>query len=473
MSYKIDPKYFKIALVFFLSCKLLIHFFVSPVYNQDANRLIGFKAELKKNFAQNINVDEREMARTAWYYIEGKGFMADNSFGRPQFRKESVYKSALRPKANIVLHIIGLRMYNMLSSKKIVSAKKIPQSYFYYYGLVLMLAKTIVFLLSVVYFFKLVQLFFDNLTLVRLATILYIIYPSNFLFIHGLLDILENIAVPLLVIGVYKLIVLLSQREKMSFRGALGVAFLFLFASLIRPHVLMIIFAVILIYTLYWLLCRKRHQLSSVGLKVLGVMLAVTLLGHVPIVVKNYQDFGKIFLSNQSGLELFQGHNEFARGSWQMAIWKTHSKELKPMFDSEPKLASYDEKQEMDFYQKQAINWVKANPAKELVLIARKTAIYFLPYNFNNLRVNVITLLTHLGLFGFVLFSLWKRWRNQNLVAYLIVLAPILGSYILSILFFVGYRWRFYAEPFMLILAICFYVDMWQKLLPKAKKADV
>ena len=90
-----------------------------------------------------------------------------------------------------------------------------------------------------------------------------------------------------------------------------------------------------------------------------------------------------------------------------------------------------------------------------LILQIRKLAIYFLPQNYSvlpyNRIYNPINLLFH---FGFVLFFLKiianKDFKNENFI----ILSPILGSLIISLLFFIGYRWRYYAEPFMILTTI-------------------
>jgi hypothetical protein len=40
----------------------------------------------------------------------------------------------------------------------------------------------------------------------------------------------------------------------------------------------------------------------------------------------------------------------------------------------------------------------------------------------------------------------------------LFIALPVFASLFLSVIFFVGHRWRYYAEPFMLIIAIKFVV---------------
>ena len=100
------------------------------------------------------------------------------------------------------------------------------------------------------------------------------------------------------------------------------------------------------------------------------------------------------------------------------------------------------------------MKWIKENPADEIKLIVRKIAIYFLPKNFEVLYgsniLNPINLFTHIFFLCFILMQLYKKSITLN---ELLIFSPVAASIILSVVFFVGYRWRCYAEPFMIIFA--------------------
>jgi len=54
---------------------------------------------------------------------------------------------------------------------------------------------------------------------------------------------------------------------------------------------------------------------------------------------------------------------------------------------------------------------------------------------------------------------------RKQLVSYenVFVLMPIAGSLIVSIVFFVGYRWRYYAEPFLVLSCLLFLKEITKK----------
>jgi hypothetical protein len=126
-----------------------------------------------------------------------------------------------------------------------------------------------------------------------------------------------------------------------------------------------------------------------------------------------------------------------------------------------PHVGELNELEESKARQNVAVKWIKQNPAGELKLIARKIGIYFLPRNYEVLFgsnfLNPINLLVHLLFLFFIATKLYERSMTSN---ELILFSPIAASIILSIIFFVGYRWRYYAEPFMIIFAWQFVANL-------------
>jgi hypothetical protein len=98
-----------------------------------------------------------------------------------------------------------------------------------------------------------------------------------------------------------------------------------------------------------------------------------------------------------------------------------------------------------------AINWIIENPIDEIKLIFKKIVIYLLPKNYNRpSSLHPINLIVHVLFFCYIFMKLYNRTFKLN---DLIIFSPIVASIILSIVFFVGYRWRYYAEPFIIIFA--------------------
>ena len=181
--------------------------------------------------------------------------------------------------------------------------------------------------------------------------------------------------------------------------------------------------------------------------------LILFIISHYPILKKNEQIFGVKILSTQFGFELLQGFNPTAKGSW-MANWykrdsplyqyaKQNIKNLEALNEYEESLARRD----------LAIKWIVNNPKNAIKLLLRKLAIYFIPENYALLpfskTYNPINAIVYLFFFAFVVLLLLNKisFSYNNLI----ILLPILGSIIISLVFFVGYRWRIYAEPFMVL----------------------
>jgi hypothetical protein len=99
-------------------------------------------------------------------------------------------------------------------------------------------------------------------------------------------------------------------------------------------------------------------------------------------------------------------------------------------------------------------NWIKNNIGKEIILDLKKTAIFFMPYNFDFLKFSFPMFLIHLGFFMFAFFALIKRKLIINNSAVLFSLTWVFGVFIVNILFFVEYRIKYFADPYMLILSI-------------------
>ena len=43
-----------------------------------------------------------------------------------------------------------------------------------------------------------------------------------------------------------------------------------------------------------------------------------------------------------------------------------------------------------------------------------------------------------------------KEFSYKNFI----ILSPVIGSLAISLLFFIGYRWRYYAEPYMIFIIL-------------------
>jgi hypothetical protein len=273
----------------------------------------------------------------------------------------------------------------------------------------------LLYIISLVYFHKMTNWGF---------TLLYGLYPSVIYYV-GSFSLYENITLPIMIIVMYKL--LKNSLARHDFILVPGLAAL----SCLYRHQLIFIYAGI--FLLYFFRGKK---------KLAGMVILALCLAYAPIILRNHAIFGKYILSTKTGFQLFHGHNPFARGAYygdpNSEIYG-YLKEKIPV--------GLNEYEESMAHQRLALEWIRANPGKELKLMARKAIIYFLPQNFaadlpGNKLYNPINLIVHI----LFLLCLLKFQRKDMLI-----LSPIIFSFLLCLIFFVSYRFRYFAEPFMMM----------------------
>ncbi len=294
------------------------------------------------------------------------------------------------------------------------------------------------FFLSIIFFYKISQLFLNKFSS-KISTLIYCLYPSIFFYIGPLLF-YENIVLSLIVISSYFFI---CKNNYSNFLIIIPFATLSL---LLRFQT---IFIWTLFFTFFTINNFYKYRKVSTLIPVLFFILTV-FLTHKPILEKNYTLFGKNILTTNTGLGFYIGANKLARGSWDGTGKVT--KQIKEKFDH-----NMDDLELGKIYLDEGINWIKNNPSDYLILQIRKIAIYFLPQNLSilpyNRIYNPLNILIHLGFLMFIInIIVYRKFSYKNFI----ILSPILGSLLISLLFFIGYRWRYYAEPFIILTAFIY-----------------
>lgn len=433
-----------LALGFLLLSKLFADAFVE-IKTADEKRTFHFT--LHKNHTSGIVYDDREIARTALFVLQGKGFVIDSYFDRPQFNKTNLHLTSLRPKALIIAHAISLKWY--LTSNEIASLTQVPENYFERYSGLVCLLKN-VFLIIALYLFYLFSTLFFPVEAALLVTILCLLFPSVYFFV-GFTNMVDTLVMPLEVIFFSSLLYVFKKEIKPNTLLCFLLSLLFLVLCYLKPHHLLILG--LLEITILFLIAK--NYIKKYFYTFLIWINTIVCIGFLPIIYSNYKDFGSVFLSTQAGFNFFHGHNPVARGSWLGTIWEKHHNILYPMLEANKDLPFLNEKHEADFYNQLAWQWILENPIKELELIVRKTAIFFLPHNFMDWNIHPFNLFVYLG---FLLYSIRYFWNFRKEDQTLLILyVPIVAIFLLNIGYFVEYRWRYYAEPFMLFFAFCYF----------------
>ena len=264
----------------------------------------------------------------------------------------------------------------------------------------------------------------------------------------------ENLTLPLLILVVYKLLRLHGGRP-LRWPDALLIMAAVVLSCLLRGY-LLAVFGLLFAVFLGLMQSRPARRRAAWGLS-LGILLALG-AAHWPILLKNHRMFGAYVLSNQAGFELLQGHNSVTKGRF-MFSWDERDKPFDRFVRAHvPGLDSLNQYQESQARGRLARHWIAAHPGAELRLWVRKTALFFSAENFvadaPRTPLNPFTALVHVAFFGALTLTL-ARFRGLRLHrADWLLLTPLVATWLLSLVFFVGFRWRFFAEPALLLFPL-------------------
>ncbi|MDJ1504099.1 hypothetical protein [Xanthocytophaga agilis] len=413
-------------------------------------------AEYPFQYSLNVNPDEIDIATIAKNYNDGYGFAANKGY----YARKDKQITAWRTSFPIFIHIICQRAYTVAYHKNIELTPADP--YFKAYAAMIQIISILFFGASVYSFHRIASLFLQNEKLASLTTIVYGLHPVVLYYV-GSMTCYENIALPIviIVVGVYYRYI--NFQEDPSLRLLIGTCVLASFATLIRPHTTLIFYGLGGIVILSALSKRKKIRFyfsNKVFLYlVIGTWLLMIIV-QIPIFYKNYALFGKIFISNQAGFNLLLGHNEYARGSWLGnsgvgTSWDAY------VVRQIPNIAELNEYQEAQARKKIALDWIATNPTKEIELSLRKIAIFFLPDNYLhpkevNLAMTFTGLIHALFFIGLFIYSynLIRSRFGYEILTQVMPFLVVIVTLLFSIIFFVDHRWRYYADPFMLLIAI-------------------
>jgi hypothetical protein len=310
--------------------------------------------------------------------------------------------------------------------------------------------------MSIFYFYQLSLLFVEQ-KWAYYCTLSYCIFPSILYYI-GSLFWYEQIVLSLMVIAIY--FVIKSIKENLTVFEIIALVICVTLSSLLRIQTIAI-FAPLLVFLISQLAYQKQYKKSLMYF----FMAIIGFASHLPSLHKNKKLFGSYMLSTQTGYEILQGHNPYAKGSW-MGNWLLPSSVLYQYSHHKiPHIDTLNQNDEGLARKKLAFKWIKENPLDEVKLSFRKILLYFLPRNFEflpfNQFPNPINFVFYIGFLACVVMSFRSRnkfWTAEKTI----LLIPILGSIALTLVFFMGARWRYYAEPFMIIFAFLFL----QQILP-------
>lgn len=311
-----------------------------------------------------------------------------------------------------------------------------------------------------IYYFYLLCLYFLSPQYSFYCTLSYGLFPSVIYYI-GSLFWYEQIVLSMLVIVIYLLIKLLKTNLKTP--ELLVLSLFIIIGSLFRIQTIAL-FVPLLFAVFVFLIWKKQYRKSLIP----SLILLLGIAAHWPSVQKNKLLFGNYIISTQMGYEILQGHNPYAKGSW-MGDWLLPQSPLyQYSHEHIPNLDSLNQYEEGLKRKEVALKWIKENPLDEIKLTFRKLLLFFLPRNFEflpfNQFPNPINFVFYLGFIGFIVRTVLNKMQLWSMEKTILVI-PVIGALGLCIIFFMGARWRYYAEPFMIICAFIFL----QELAPRFK----
>lgn len=415
--------------------------------------------ELKFSFSFNklVNNDESELASRAYNLIHGKGLVKTI-----QNNDSLEYKlSSNRPLLNVGIHYLYQKIYTHfapVTELEIfgdISGSHKTNGYYFIYAQLVNLITLILFLVSVPFFISLLKnLGIKDQSLLNLSAGFYLLFPSSLIYI-GSIPLYENICFSSSVIGISFLIKRLTGNAKNDLFTFFTISIMLTLSVMLRPQILIPVLLTMAVFGIFILIRTKKEGLRSTKNDWRFVLVFCFVFSTLQsgVIYTNYKYFNSIFYTNRADAFMW-GHYELAKGSWDGTVdikgsyGYNYEREIIPRFDE------LSEIEQNNAQKKIANNWIKNNIVKEIKLSFKKVAIFFLPYNFERLKVNLPMLIIHLGFFLFIFISIIKRHLIKNNPYILLPLFFIFGILMVNILFFVEYRVKYFADPFMLILTI-------------------
>lgn len=181
-------------------------------------------------------------------------------------------------------------------------------------------------------------------------------------------------------------------------------------------------------------------------------------------VLRNWHEVGKPVLSTQTE-GFYVGNNQWARGSLNGDFFTTGAKapQLQVIIRKYPHMAQMNEAQRSRMWLNEGIHVVVSQPKHTLWLLVRKTLIFLGPFlywtagPYNRHYFFMLALI----LMPFGILAALRQNRKRELV---LLLLPLLGIYIATLMTYALDRYRYPAEPGVLLLACFGALELWQRL---------
>lgn len=424
-----------------------------------------------------IGPDEIDIANIA-YNINtyGKHVRAIKEKGSDKY----IYnKTTYRPLFPIYMHVFFQKIYKKWINPEL-SAIEIYKynnhiKYYQSYSYIINILSLFFFVISIFSFLNLLKYCNINTTYFQIiGMVAYILFPSSLIYI-GMLTLYENIATPCLVIFVEGVIAIFLLNKKKTKASIIWYICCILFATLIRPQLIIPVFFIMaLMVFIKFIKYYKNKILPSREVVIFtSVVLIVFLLEIGGTIVYNYYKVWNKPVYTTRGDAFLWGHNPFARGCWDGSFDIPGSVGYIYQSQNIPNFTTLNELESSNAKAALAKEWIKMHPKEETILILRKVAIFLLPYHFEYHSFSIILFVTYIlsAFFVFILLSMYFKDKmslldiieNPAFIIYLVFLSVLF----VNVYYFVEYRMRYFADPFMLLLALVFVQYLVNKIIAK------
>jgi hypothetical protein len=165
--------------------------------------------------------------------------------------------------------------------------------------------------------------------------------------------------------------------KKISLQSIFIVSICTLVATLIRPQTNSIFFGMFCVF--FSMVILKKYRILFLNRLIFSsFILGFLIIANIPIFIKNKKNLDTYTLSTQTGYSFFEGHNQFARGSWcgdcginpQKPVYQYIRNEIKD-FDT------LGELQQSEILKDFALNWIKKSFARSYPYAKKSSYLFF------------------------------------------------------------------------------------------------
>lgn len=212
-----------------------------------------------------------------------------------------------------------------------------------------------------------------------------------------------------------------------------------------------------IIFALGYIFFMLKDRTYKIRLICLGIICVSAFLVYSPWVLRNYQVFHKlVFMQTCSGENLWAGNNTNISGSVILESGASVHTMMKA--DMRDQLSRLNELQQVDFYQRYFICFVRENPKLFVKLFFKKMYYYwwFSPYTgvlYKKIWLHIYKIYYAI-LVVFAIVGLRHAFRDEQKKPIVILfIVYMLSISVIHAVVNVGIRHRWTAEPFMIIFA--------------------